>query len=216
MQHPKTLVAVTASVLMVGAILTSCSRNPVGSSPATAISPGSQMSMGNATAGGPPGYESAYVNGTTVRINAIEVNQNPTQKAQADFYEVVYPFDPVTGQELPNYWPGLPQCGPCDHQHNSIMPDDFHDHVLDSQPGNPDHGAYNALWHVYLIMLNYTASATHNADVNAALKSLLPVKSEDAVNALLATQVDGLPLANKIDTYFCFICDVVSQNAGAH
>lgn len=169
-----------------------------------------------ASAGGPPGYEAAYVNGSTVRINAIEVKQNPTQQAQADFYEVVYPFDPVTGQELPNFWPAPPQCNPCDHQGNGITPDDFHDHVLDSQPSNPGHGQYSALWHVYLIMPNYTGSADHNTAVDATLKSLLPVKSEDGVNALLSTQVDGVPLANKIDTHFYFLCAVVSANAGAH
>src|SRR5437899_5770452 len=75
-----------------------------------------------------PGYEPAYVNGKTVWINAIEVKQNPTQHAQADFYEVVYPFDPVTGQELPAYWPSAPQCNPCDHVGDGITPDDFHDH----------------------------------------------------------------------------------------
>ncbi len=169
-----------------------------------------------ASAGGPPGYEPAYVNGTTVRINAIEVKQNPTEKAQADFYEVVYPFDPATGQELPNSWPSAPMCNPCDHQGNGVTPDDFHDHVLDSRPSDPGHGEYNALWRVYVIMPNYTSDANHNAAVNAQLKTLLPATSEDAVNVLLATQVDGLPLANKIDTHFYFICAVVSPNAGAH
>lgn len=169
-----------------------------------------------ASAGGPPGYEPAYVNGTTVQINAIEVKQNPTEKAQADLYEVVYPFDPATGQELPNEWPGAPQCNPCDHQGNGITPDDFHDHVLDSQPSNPGHGEYTALWHVWVIMPNYTSDATHNAAVNAQLKTLLPATSENAVNSLMATQVDGVPLANKIDTHFYFICAVVSPNAGGH
>jgi hypothetical protein len=168
-----------------------------------------------AFAGGLLGYEDAYVDGTTVRINAIEVKQNPTDKAQADFYEVVYPFDPATGQELTAYWPGNPMCNPCDHQGNGITPDDFHDHVLDSQP-TTGHGEYNALWHVYLIMPNYSRDAAHNANVDAALQSMLPAKSEAAVNAILATMVDGVPLANKIDTQFYFICDVVSPNAGAH
>lgn len=167
-------------------------------------------------AGGPPGYEPAYVNGTTVWINAIEVKQNPTEKAQADFYEVVYPFDPATGQELPNDWPSAPICNPCDHQGNGITPDDFHDHVLDSRPSDPGHGEYNALWRVYLIMPNYTGDANHNAAVNAQLKALLPAKSEAAVDALLATQVDGLSIANEIDTHFYFICAVVNPNAGGH
>ena len=48
-----------------------------------------------ALAGGPPEYEQAYVNDTTVTINAIEVHQNPNvlTHATADFYEVVYPTD---------------------------------------------------------------------------------------------------------------------------
>lgn len=166
-----------------------------------------------AHAGGLLGYEQAYVNGTTVTINAINVKQNPTTNAQADFYEVVYPFDPATGQELTAFWPGTPQCNPCDHQGNGITPDDFHDHVLDSQPSNPGGRNYTALWHVYLIMPNYTGDATHNTAVNTQLKALLPATSEAAVNALIATQVDGLPLANKIDTQFYFLCAVVNGNA---
>jgi len=65
-------------------------------------------------------------------------------------------------------------------------------------------------------MPNYTGSADHNAAVNAALKSLLPAKSEDAVNTLLSTQIEGVPLAIKIDTHFYFICAVVGANAGTH
>jgi hypothetical protein len=164
----------------------------------------------------PPGYEPAFVNGTTVRINAIEVKQNPTDKAQADFYEVVYPFDPATGQELTQFWPQTPQCNPCDHLGDGITPDDFHDHVLDSQPSNPTGHEYNALWGVYLIMPNYTADANRNADVNSTYQTMLPVMSEDAVNVLLATQVDGMPLAKKVDTHFYFICAVVGANAGMH
>jgi len=195
-----------ASVLLVGTIIISCSTNPTSSSQATSL----------ASVPKAPGYEPAYVNDTTVTINAIEVRQNPTQHAQADFYEVVYPFDPTTGQELPNFWPSTPQCNPCDHQGNGVTPDDFHDHVLDSQPSNPGHGEYNALWHVYLIMPNYTSNAAHNTAVNAALQSMLPARSETAVDALLSTQVDGVPLAIEIDTNFYFICAVVSEHAGGH
>lgn len=155
-----------------------------------------------ASAGGPPGYEPAYVNGTTVTINAIEVKQNPTEKAQADFYELVYPFDPVTGQELPAFWPSAPQCNPCDHVGDGITPDDFHDHILDSQPSNPGHGEYSPLWRVFVVVPNYTGSAAHNAAVNAQYQALLPVKSEAAMDALIATQVDGVPIANEIDTHF--------------
>jgi len=166
--------------------------------------------------GGPPGYEPAYVNGHTVIINAIEVKQNPTEQAQADIYQVVYPFDPATGQELTDSWPNMPQCNPCDHLGDGITPDDFHDHVLDSEPSNPGHGEYNALWRVYLIMPNYTDDMDHNALVNAALNAALPAKSEDEVNALLATEVDGVPIANKIDTHFYFICAVVGDHTGSH
>jgi hypothetical protein len=218
MRHSKALLAITVAFVFPAALITSCSKNPADPSQNSSMvnSFKATPTMPPTAQGMPPGYEPAYVNGTTVTINAIEVKQNPTDQAQADFYEVVYPFDPVTGDELTDYWPSPPQCNPCDHQGNGITPDDFHDHVLDSQPSNPGHGAYNALWHVYLIMPNYTASATHNMAVDAMLMSMLPVKSEDAVNELTSTMVDGVPIANKIDTQFYFICDVVSSNAASH
>lgn len=219
MRHPRILIAVTAvSMLLAATIITSCSKNPTSSPQSLSMANLSQAdaSLKPVAVGGPPGYEEAYVNGTTVWINAIEVKQNPTQHAQADFYEVVYPFDPATGQESPDFWPSSPICNPCDHQGNGITPDDFHDHVLDSRPSDPPGHEYNALWRVYLIMPNYTGSAEHNIAVNTALKSLLPAKSEDAVNTLLSTQVEGAPLAIKIDTHFYFICAVVSANAGSH
>jgi hypothetical protein len=207
MRRAKILMAITiASMLFAAAIFTSCSKDPVSSS-----QPRSMTSLSKA-----PGYEQAYVNDTTVTINAIEVRQNPTDHAQADFYEVVYPFDPATGQELPDYWPSDPQCNPCDHQGNGITPDDFHDHVLDSRPSDPGHGEYNALWRVYLVMPNYTDNADHNTAVNSTLMSMLPARSEDEVDALVSTQVDGLPLASIIDTHFYFICAVVSEHAGGH
>ena len=219
MRHSKALMGITiASVLLAATFVTSCSRNPISSSQTLSAAKlaAAQLPVQAVKAGAPPGYEPAYVNGTTVRINAIEVKQNPTDQAQADFYEVVYPFDPVTGQELTNYWPSSPQCDPCDHEGNGITPDDFHDHVLDSQPSNPTGREYNALWRVYLIMPNYTSSAEHNTAVNEMLKSMLPAMSEDDVNTLLSTEVDGIPIANKIDIHFYFICAVVSENAGAH
>jgi hypothetical protein len=219
MAYSKILKAATIiGMIGVAALITSCSTNPVNSSNLQSASDLSAVSgsMSPLGVGGPPGYEAAYVNDTTVLINAIEVPQNPTQHAQADFYEVVYPFDPATGQELMSYWPSDPQCSPCDHQGNGITPDDFHDHVLDSQPSNPGHGEYNALWAVYLIMPNYNNDAAHNQAVNEALQSMLPAKSEAAVDAILATQVDGMPLANEINTHFYFICDVVGAAAGSH
>lgn len=207
MRRPKTLAAIAVfTMLFAAAIITSCSKDPVSSS--SAASP----VILNAR----PGYEDAYVNDTTVTINAIEVRQNPTDSAQADFYEVVYPFDPATGQELTQYWPSDPQCNPCDHQGNGITPDDFHDHVLDSRPSDPPGHEYNALWRVYLIMPNYTEDAGHNTAVNTTLQSMLPARSEDEVDALLSTQVDGMPLANEIDTHFYFICAVVNGHAGGH
>ncbi len=212
MRHSKTLMAIAfASLLLAAAFITSCSQNAT--APTQSIND-AQMSMGKATVGGPPGYEWAYVNDTTVMINAIEVPQNPTGHAQAEFYEVVYPFDPATGQELTDYWPSDPQCDPCDHQHNGITPDDFHDHVLDSRPSDPTGKNYNALWGVYLIMPNYTSDAAHNTKVNETLKEMLPVKSEAEVDALTSTMVDGIPVANEINAHFYFICDVVSPAAG--
>ena len=222
------LALATASMLLAAAIITSCSKNPTSSSPslssANALSTtNSSTSSSPAVAtvkpvpiGGPPGYEEAYVNDTTVWINAIELNQNPTEQAQADFYEIVYPFDPATGQELTAYWPSDPQCNPCDHQGDGITPDDFHDHVLDSRPSDPTGREYNALWHVYVVMPNYTADAAHNTAVNQALQSMLPVKSEAEADALESTQVDGMPLAIEIDTHFYFLCAVVGTGAATH
>lgn len=211
------------ALIFVGALvaamsLVSCSRNPVSSSNALSAAGVTQagQSMSPLGVGGPPGYEAAYVNDTTVLINAIEVKQNPTGKAQADFYEVVYPFDPATGQELTDYWPSDPQCSPCDHQGNGITPDDFHDHVLDSRPSDPPGHEYNALWRVWVVMPNYTSDPAHNASVDAALQSMLPLKSEAEIDAASATEVDGMPLVNVINTHFYFICDVVGAAAGTH
>ncbi len=52
-----------------------------------------------------PEYEQAYVNGTTVTINAIELHQSEgaLTHAAADFYQVVYPTDH-------SLWPAAPQC----------------------------------------------------------------------------------------------------------
>lgn len=222
MRHPKTLTAVAVvAVLLAATFITSCSSDP-------ANSPNNPMAVAKitdapaalkpsfVTVGGPPGYEYAYVNDTTVLINAIEVKQNPTQQAQADFYEVVYPFNPATGQELTDYWPSDPQCDPCDHQRNGITPDDYHDHVLDSRPSDPTGREYNALWRVYVIMPNYTEDAAHNTAVNEMLKTMLPARSEAEVDALTSTMVDGMPLANEIDTHFYFICDVVGDPPTRH
>jgi len=217
MRHARIFKSIMAAAALSSAMLiVSCSQNPTSSTlSATDLSRAGQ-SMSPLGIGGPPGYEEAYVNDTTVMINAIEVKQNPTGKAQADFYEVVYPFDPATGQELTDYWPSDPQCSPCDHQGNGITPDDYHDHILDSRPSDPTGREYNALWHVYVVMPNYTSDPAHNASVDAALQGMLPLKSEAEIDDAIATQVDGMPLVNEIDTHFYFICDVVGKGAGTH
>jgi hypothetical protein len=146
---------------------------------------------------GPPEYEQAYFNGTTVTINAIEVHQNPKVLAQAtaDFYQVVYPTDT-------SLWPGKPQCDPCDHQGNGIDFTDFHDHVLDSVPGTGQ-SEFSPLWHVFLII---PSSFTEEAQQKYAAH--LPVRSEADVDALVASGV-----AMEIDTQFYFLCSVVNAHA---
>jgi hypothetical protein len=157
---------------------------------------------------GKPGYEPAYVNGQTVTINAIEVPNVAPEKAQADFYEVVYP---PNWQQL-----GLqpPQCNPCDHDNNGIDMLDYHDHVLDSMPASPAGNDYRAPWHVYGIVPALGNDADHNAMVEAAYAARLPVKSESEVDALLAARLDdGSLVAAEQDTHFYFLCAVVGQNA---
>lgn len=148
-----------------------------------------------ALAGGPPEYEQAYVNDTTVTINAIEVHQSQgaLTHAAADFYQVVYPTDH-------SLWPAPPQCDPCDHQGDGIDPTDFHDHVLDSVPGT-GHGEFNPLWHVFLIVPSSSAT-------EAAYAAHLPLRSEAAVDALVDSG-----LAVEIDTNFYFLCAVVNGHA---
>lgn len=159
-----------------------------------------------------PGYEPAYVNGKTVTINAIEVPQRVPPRAQADFYQVVYPMD----------WEqrGLaaPQCNPCDHDGGGVDFIDFHDHILDSMPSDPGHGAFRPLWHVFLVVPAYsflTGGDPANDNAIAAAYALqLPTKSEAAVDNLLATTLpDGSPVALEIDTQFYFLCAVVNQRA---
>ncbi len=167
---------------------------------------GLSLALVSPAAAGQPGYEPAYYGGSTYIINAIEVPQNPTQQAQADFYEVVYP---IGFQSL-----GLvPQCNPCDHEGNGIDFTDFHDHILDSIPSSPGHGEFSPLWHVFVVIPAYNGNALHDALVSAAYAAQLPTKSEAAVDALLATTVGGGPVAIEIDTHFYFLCAVVSPNA---
>lgn len=155
-----------------------------------------------------PGHEQAYVAGTTVTITAIGVPNTAPSQAQSEFYQVVYPVD----------WQarGLsaPQCNPCDHDGGGIDFIDFHDHVLASMPGNPGHGEFTPLWHVFLVIPAYTGSAAHDNAVGAAYAAALPARSETAVDALLDMRLgDGSPVAVEIDTHFYFLCAVVSANA---
>ena len=147
-------------------------------------------------AAAPPEYEPAYYNETTVTINAIEVPQSEgaLEHAAADFYQVVYPED----QSL---WPSDPQCNPCDHDGNGIDPSDYHDHVLDSIPGNPGHGEFNPLWRVFVIL----PAEGHDSDY----ADRLPMDSEEEVEEAVA---DGI--AVEIDSEFYFLCSVVDGHAG--
>jgi hypothetical protein len=142
-----------------------------------------------------PDYEPAYVNGTTVTINAIEVHQNANTLAHAtaDLYLVVYPQVALDAGKIP-------QCNPCDHAGDGITPDDFHDHVLDSIPGSPGHGEFSPLWHVFAIVPLPGKEAEYT--------SHLPVKSEADVDALI-----NAGLAAEIDTHFYFLCAVVNPHA---
>jgi hypothetical protein len=161
------------------------------------------LALAGPASAGKPGYEPAYVNGTTVTINAIEVPQRAPLRAQADFYQVVYPII-VPGHE--------PQCDPCDHQGNGVDFTDFHDHVLDSIPGWPGHGEFSPLWHVFLVLPAVTGGPG-DAAIVAAYMSHLPTTSEAAVDALLADTLNGQPIALEIDTHFYFLCSVVGSTA---
>jgi hypothetical protein len=166
------------------------------------------LTLASPAAAGRPFYEPAYYNDTTVTINAIEVKQNPTQQAQADFYEVVYPI----GWESLGI--GTPHCHPCDHEGNGIDFTDYHDHVLDSIPSSPGHGEFSPLWHVFVVLPAYTGNAIHDALVTTAYAAHLPATSEAAVEALVAaTLPDGSPVAIEIDTHFYFLCAVVNPHA---
>jgi len=167
--------------------------------------------VANSTTGradpGRPGYEWAYVNGKTVLINAVEVPNSAPTRAQADFYEVVYPI----GWENLNI--GTPLCDPCDHEGNGIDFTDFHDHILDSMPGT-GHSEFSPLWHVNLVIPAYNQQSAHDAQVTAAYATHIPTKSEAAVDVLLASKLpDGSPVAVEVDTHFYFLCAVVNSNA---
>jgi len=210
---PAGLLPLVALVLAAG-----CSQNdPVAPQSQTNATPTAQTAAHATTSAtslaavpnpGKPGYEAAYVNDRTVTINAIEIPNVAPEKAQADFYEVVYPPD---WQQL-----GLeaPQCNPCDHDGNGIDMLDYHDHVLDSMPSSPGGNAYRAPWHVYVVVPALGADADHNAKVEAAYASHIPARSESEVEALVTSHLDdGSPVAAQVDTHFYFLCAVVSPNA---
>jgi len=168
--------------------------------------------VSSALAQGGPGYEPAYVGDRTVTINAIEVPNRAPYRAQADFYQVVYPID-WEARGLP-----APQCNPCDHVGDGVDFTDFHDHILDSMPGSPGHGEFSPLWHVFLVVPNYSfltgGNPANDAAIATAYASHLPTTSESAVDDLLAeTLGDGTPVAIEIDTEFYFLCAVVSPKA---
>ena len=136
------------------------------------------------------GRKPRLVNGSTVTINAIEAPNKAPQRAQADFYQLVYPIG----------WQALglaaPQCNPCDHTGNGIDRTGFHDYVLDSIPSDLGHGEFSPLRHVFLILPDFTGDAAHDAAVSAAYAQALSTTSEAAV-----------------DTHHYFLCAVVSANA---
>jgi hypothetical protein len=154
---------------------------------------------------GPPGYEPAYEDGNTVIINAIEIPGKVAPVAQADLYEVVYPPD----------WQALgiaaPQCAPCDHDGNGIDMLDFHDHVLDTAPGDV---GYRVPWRVLAVVPAYNGDAAHNAAVGAVYKAHLPLKSESAIDEFLAMKLpSGAPVAVQVDPHVFFLCAVVDPHA---
>lgn len=186
------------------ALVSGCSKKEPTQPTSTNSTLGSMMrSWPGAGTASQPGYEPAYVNGNTVWINAIDVPNHAPPKAQADFYEVVYPIG----------WSSLglsaPQCNPCDHEGNGIDFTDYHDHILDSVPGT-GHGEFSPLWHVFVVIPAYNQESTHDAAVSQAYAAYLPTKSEAQVDALLAARdANGAPIAVEIDTHFYFLCAVV-------
>ena len=72
--------------------------------------------------------------------------------------------------------------------------------MLDSIPGDPGHGEFNALWHVLAIM-----PATSQT---AAFAARLPMTSEAKVNQAIA---DGV--AREVDTHSYFLCSIVNAHA---
>jgi len=182
-----------------------CSQN---TTPVTGPSPSLSSAGASLQAAGGPGYEDAYYNDTTVKINAIELSQHAPSQAQADLYEVVYPI----GWESLNVPP--PQCNPCDHEGNGIDFTDYHDHVLDSVPSSPGHGEYRALWHVYVVLPAYNHDPNHDDAVNAAYAAHLPIRSEAEVDAILGeTLPDNTPVATEVDANLYFLCAVVNPHA---
>ncbi|MGH9174422.1 MAG: hypothetical protein ACRD1H_08695, partial [Vicinamibacterales bacterium] len=103
-------------------------------------------------------------------------------------------------------------CMPCDHLGDGDDPFDYHDHVFSAVP-KKNHGAYSALWNLTLVVPAYTGDPAHDQAVSEAYASLLPITSAAAVQALLATAVNGLPIAERINTDYHFLAAIVNANA---
>jgi hypothetical protein len=202
MSHRALLIAsaAAAAVFVVG-----CANTPSPSSPSSvgvnvAASNVAQAATGPASppTSGQPEYEHAYYNGAIVTMNHISVPQNPhaLAHAAADLYAVFYPANHAL------WLPGVfPLCNPCDHPGAAGDPRNFHDHVLDSIPGDPGHGEFNALWHVFAIM-------PLNASQIGAYALRLPMISEAEVNAAITAGV-----AREVDTGSYFLCSIVNPHA---
>lgn len=199
----RAIVFVLAASLLAAAVVAGCGKNSKSpTSPSSSASPttGAIEKLAPGAASGQPGYEAAYYNGQTVTISGIEVPNHAPLHAQADLYEVIYP---IGWQQL-----GLapPQCNPCDHDGNGIDFLDFHDHVLDSVPGV---AGFHPLWHVSAIVPAYPqgSDTTGMAAISVAYASFLPLKSEAAIDNMLAQHMpNGAPIAVEIDTQFYFLC----------
>jgi hypothetical protein len=181
--------AAAAAVFVVG-----CANSSSPSSPSSAPTSAAVSDVALQVGSGGPDYEQAYYNGTIVTMNHIEVQQNPNvlEHAAADLYAVIYPGD----QTL---WPSLPLCNPCVHNGNPI----YHDHVLDSIPGDPGHGEFNPLWHVFVIRPANGLLATQKA-----YAARLPMRSEAEVDAAIDAGV-----AIEVDTHSYFLCSIVNEHA---
>lgn len=127
---------------------------------------------------------------------APPVKQTAPLRAQTPLYQVSYPRD----------WPARevrrPQCAPCDHAHDGITWEDFHDHVAGDGPRQV---GKRPRWHVFGVLPAYTGDARNDAAVGDAYAGLLPARSEIEVQRLLSSALpDGTPVARLVDFRFYF------------